>query len=441
MKVSHEPNFEVLGAPIGDPIFCAKFLAQRRAKAAKLLSQLVTVGSLDPQVALLLLHQCAGYCKLVHLARSTPPSLISDCLALSDADIRHCFSECTGIDTADNDWLQVQLSLGRGGLGLHSLAPHSPAASLIKAGSLILSDYYALESINIFNDIVPPVYTISGYLLLHSTLSQKDLSARLENYQFEQLLFQSSPANRARLLSVSSHHAASWLSVIPSVGLNLHLEPDEFQTALKWWLGIDTSLGSCCPHCPDHQLDPLGHHAVTCKGGGDVVLRPNSLRDAFSQFCHQAHLGGQLEIGCGLGVNKRHSRPADILVQNWIIGKPAAFDFTVTSPLNLTTLTEAGVTRGSAAMAAEVRKHGANDLKCSELGWISIPLAVETYGCWGAEAQSTISRLASRLAIQLQCSKSKAITTIYQRLNITLIRANARALLSRSGFFRSEGGL
>ena len=99
--MSQEPNFEVLGAPIGDSIFCAKILAQRRAKAAKLLSHLVTVGSFDPQVALLLLRQCPGYCKLVHLAHSTPSSLISDGLALFDADVRRCFSECTGIDTAD----------------------------------------------------------------------------------------------------------------------------------------------------------------------------------------------------------------------------------------------------------------------------------------------------------------------------------------------------
>ena len=100
------------------------------------------------------------YCKLVHLARSTPPSLISDGLALFDADIRHCFSEFTGIDTADTEWLQVQLSLGRGGLGLRSLVLHSPAAylaSLIKARSLIPSDEYALESFSIFNCIVPPV--------------------------------------------------------------------------------------------------------------------------------------------------------------------------------------------------------------------------------------------------------------------------------------------
>ena len=91
-------------------------------------------------------------------------------------------------------------------------------------------------------------------------------------------------------------------------------------------------------------------------------------------------------------------------------------------------------------MVAEVRKHDVNNRKCAELGWVSIPLAVETYGCWCAEAQSTISWLASCLAIQLQCSKSKAITTIYQRLNVTLVRANARALLSPSGFFRFEGG-
>ena len=244
------------------------------------------------------------------------------------------------------------------------------------------------------------MHAISGDLLLHSSYSQKDLSARLENHHFDQLLLQSSPANCACLLSVSSCHAASWLSVIHSVGLNLHFEPDEFQIALKWWLGMDTSLGSCCPYCPYHQLDPLGHHAVTCKGGGDVVLCHNSLRDAFSQFCHQACLGGQLEVGCGLGADKSHSRPADILVKNWIIGKAAAFDLTVTSPLNRTTLTEAGVARGSAAMAVEVRKHmhGVNDCKCAELEWVSIPLAVESYSCWGAEAQSTIPRLASHLA-------------------------------------------
>ena len=50
-----------------------------------------------------------------------------------------------------------------------------------------------------------------------------------------------------------------------------------------------------------------------------------------------------------------------------------------------------------------------------------------------------ISRLAARLALQLQCSKSKAITNIYQRLNLTLVRCNARALLSHARFQHSVG--
>ena len=35
---------------------------------------------------------------------------------------------------------------------------------------------------------------------------------------------------------------------------------------------------------------------------------------------------------------------------------------------------------GCAALAAEERKHMANDAKCHELGWIHVPLVIELYG-------------------------------------------------------------
>ena len=161
------------------------------------------------------------------------------------------------------------------------------------------------------------------------------------------------------------------------------MDPAEFQVALKWWLGVDTSPYLRCPHCPDHQLDSLGHHALTCRGGGDAVLRHNSLRDVVAQFCHRARLGGQLEVGGGTEADGSRSWPADYLVPNWSTGKPAAFDSTVTSPLNPISLPEAKVTGGSAARMAEMCKHTSNDPKCRALGWVCIPLAVETYGCWG----------------------------------------------------------
>ena len=51
MKKCNAFNFEILGAPIGDTIFCAKFIAENRAGASKFLALLKEVGSLDSQVA------------------------------------------------------------------------------------------------------------------------------------------------------------------------------------------------------------------------------------------------------------------------------------------------------------------------------------------------------------------------------------------------------
>ena len=81
----------------------------------------------------------------------------------------------------------------------------------------------------------------------------------------------------------------------------------------------------------------------------------------------------------------------------------------------------------------ECRKHYLNDPKCSELGWNCTPLAVVTYGCWGAEARETLSSLATRLAIPIRCNKSQATAFIYGRLSLTLARFCARSLLSRAG--------
>ena len=64
---------------------------------------------------------------------------------------------------------------------------------------------------------------------------------------------------------------------------------------------------------------------------------------------------------------------------------------------------------GSAALVAECCKYHTSDPKCSERGWKCIPLAVETYGCWGAEARDFSPRLATRLAVPMQCTKSRPL--------------------------------
>ena len=142
---------------------------------------------------------------------------------------------------------------------------------------------------------------------------------------------------------------------------------------------------------PSHAVGPF---RPPRKHGG-VVSRHNRLLES----CRWACLGPHVEAGSGLGHEGHRTRPADILIPHWDLGKPAALDLTVTSMLKSSSLLEASVMGGSAALAAaEVRKHNPNDAKCLELGWLCIPIAVETYGRWGAEAMQTLSRLATRLA-------------------------------------------
>ena len=100
------------------------------------------------------------------------------------------------------------------------------------------------------------------------------------------------------------------------------------------------------------------------------------------------------------------SSQLDVLVRDWALGKPAAFDITVTSPLNRTILAEACLRVG---VAAGRRKHAANDLMCAELGWVFVLLAVETCCNWGEEARRTFALLGTCLAFGSSFHKARVI--------------------------------
>ena len=112
-----------------------------------------------------------------------------------------------------------------------------------------------------------------------------------------------------------------------------------------------------------------------------MVTRHNLLRDILSV---------KIKVGYGLSLENINSRPADILVQSWDRGHPAAFDVTVTSPLTPAILNISSIYEGAAGRVAEARKHTTNDAKCQDLGWLCIPLAVEMYGNWGKEAHEVL---------------------------------------------------
>ena len=60
------------------------------------------------------------------------------------------------------------------------------------------------------------------------------------------------------------------------------------------------------------------------------------------------------------------------------------------------------------------------------LGWVCVPMVVEAYGAWGAEATKTLC-LASRLATSSNKAKAAVLNSLYGKLNLNLVKANATA--------------
>ena len=94
---------------------------------------------------------------MVHLPRSTPPSLVAEGLGIFDRDIRRCFTECTSVDITDFAWMQAQLSPSKGGLGLCSLRLHSSACSNASMGHFGIAfgeNHHLKQSLIEFNGAV-----------------------------------------------------------------------------------------------------------------------------------------------------------------------------------------------------------------------------------------------------------------------------------------------
>ncbi|KAL5515224.1 hypothetical protein EMCRGX_G000360 [Ephydatia muelleri] len=337
MKQSNVPHFEILGAPIGDLVFCATFVAQKQSEASKLLQQLEAVGSIDPQVALLLLRQ-------------------------------------------------------------------SYIASFQSSGLSPSSGKYLSSSVDLYNSLVDPQDSLTLESVGNSHLSQKVLSSKIEDRQFGNL-FHATLTDRAHLLSVSSPHTSAWLSVTPSPRLNLHLEPAEFQVALKWWLGIPVVQGQVAltvlPLCwMTLAITPSVTSANVLAwvyvwrwavGLGSPIHNP-----ALQMFLSLT--GTLLPLTCP--------------------SRPATSKCFARSEHDGSIVSEAGVTAGVAARAAEVRKHYENDAKSTELGWICVPLTVE-----------------SQEGIKTNALNFKVLGDLFGKLSFILIQSNTlKSILARVTF-------
>lgn len=443
-------NFVQLGSPFGDAEFCTNFVSDIANKVkTEIHDKLVSLC--DPQISMLLLRQCASFCKIVYIARTTPPHLVQHAFEDFDKQVMGAIQSCLQLKFDENAYAQAKLSTGNGGLGLRAAADHCEAAFVASASFASSVDPTLKKALKAerpgrnFNMALSALNSklqedgkgpLDGADLLEFPKRQETLSGRLETIAYCNLRSNQDEHGQARLDSLNAPNASAWLDARPVFGpVNLVLQPDEVQVLVKHRLGMPLcEEGDRCRVCKKKApLDPNGHHALTCMTGGDVIVRHNRVRDVLLKFCKAAKLKAWREQGCH-GSNK--TRPADILLNAPGINedKLLAIDVSIVSPHTIANMKVAGNKggrNGAVAVQENVKLEG-NKEACAKLEWEVVPFVCDSYGCWGKHSDRVFQNLSVNLSIQNGESRFATLPALYSTLGVTLMRQQALAMLAKT---------
>jgi hypothetical protein len=424
-----EDGVEFLGCGIGGQAFIKRLLQKKIESVSELQQKILLLD--DAQMQLCLLRSCASSCKVINFLRCSDPRDCTRQLEVLDNTTLETLEKIICLPLSELACKQAVLPVRLGGLGLISAAHTSPSAFI---GSVDSTRELTTAILNGegSGDDVSGIDFAKDLFPRDSTWSQSSLTAKCHQELFEDLFVSSKLPDQARLRSLCGKFASAWLLAVPSFSLGLKMTNDQFQCLLRLRLGL--AVYSCqrlCPLCRRAPLDVLEHHSLACGSGGDRIMRHNIVRDCLFSMCQTAGLCPRKE--------ERHPdssfKPGDVFIPTWSLGRPAALDVSITSPLQAATLERAA---GSDGHAGEVRfqeKTNKYAAVCANTGIHFIPIVAETFGRFCPESLACLTKIARMWGSRCSLSPSVASSFFFQSLSFALQRGNAEMLLRRSPLF------
>jgi hypothetical protein len=133
VEIGKSSDFDTLGAPIGSPDFCSKFVSKKLLQTYNILDLLPKLN--NAQIAFTLLRTCCSFGKVVYFLRTIPSNLIENTCKEFDKKIMLCFEDVLSISPDAKGAIQVSLPLSKGGTGLRSASNHAPACYIASMSS------------------------------------------------------------------------------------------------------------------------------------------------------------------------------------------------------------------------------------------------------------------------------------------------------------------
>ena len=314
------------------------------------------------------MRQGGTYNKIQYWCRTMPRRVLAPLLQDIHDCQKHFLEQLVGKPLTPLQWIQAKLPTKAGGLGL--LSPRLELGLDI----VHLADLSFLTSLRkcrlgiqalLPTFPCPQLQHSETTAIQHLTTNFPQLATVLQNPQEEldhtkalqhihaktktKLLEQSDQHNKVRLTAYSATGADVWLKAIPSLNQAILMLNVAFRTILSMRLGIaifETGLAYSFCH---QNLDPQGHHIMTCMGHGHKQLMHISFRNVVYRLAQRACAQPKLEPTCLLP-NNPQQRPVDILINglpdihisSWRRFPRLALDCAITSPFQHYTQQVAG---------------------------------------------------------------------------------------------------
>ena len=415
---------------LGSPLFPEAIDPYLQARLDTFKSTCSRLETLDSHDALFLLKNVFNIPKLLYLLRT---SLCYSNSTLTEFDncLRTCLANITNCHLDNDAFEQASLPVKLGGLGVRGAVDISlPAfiASSYKAADTVIS-LLPQHHLSAFNDLLSGAVTqwkAKAPNLLEPALSarasQKSWDLPLAKIKLNLLLEGArSPLDRSRIQAVSAPGAGAWLNAvpIPSLGLKLDNESLRISVALRLGSKLNTPYACIC----GAAVEDSATHGLDCRRASGKHARHSAVNDIIHRALSAAGVPSHLEPA-GM-CRDDGKRPDGATLIPWKQGRCLVWDFTCPNTIARSHISQSASLAGSVCASAEANKKK----KYSSLSasYIFVPIAVETLGPWGPEADSFVSELGHRLSAKTGDHRSGAF--LRQKISVAIQRGNATCIL------------
>ena len=232
--------------------------------------------------------------------------------------------------------------------------------------------------------------------------------------------------SRARLLAVSCSESGAWLNALPVPSLGLRMDDRTVRIAVGLRLGTPLCHPHQCHHC-GANVDHLATHGLSCRRSDGRHPRHASINDIIHRSLTSARVPSRLEPSDLY--RSDGNRPDGVSLVPWKRGRVLVWDANCPDTFAPSYIARDTTQAGAVAKYAEqLKKDKYSHLEASHH---FIPVAVESSGVFGLEAQSFVKELGRLLFHAMGDQNSKQ--HLYQRISIAVQRGNAAAVLGSLG--------